>query len=126
MKASELRIGNYVLDERDSVDRVKAISDKEVALGALSQSNIIPFSEVNPIPITEEWLGKVNYQYANENGQKFYWHTDLPYFQLRKDEDSWGMWYCESNGVEALISKKDIEYVHDIQNIHFYLSGEEL
>lgn len=114
MKASELRIGNWVSWYDDKGDQFQMDSVTETN-GRL----------VNPIPLTEEWLLKFEYQYANENGQKFYWHIEMPYFQLRRDDVSWGLWY-EEDGIQALISKMDIEFVHQLQNTFYFLTGEEL
>lgn len=127
MKASELRIGNLISYKGETVTLL-GISDAGLCnvdkFKHYKDSLSEDISAFQPILLTEEWLGKFGYQYANENGQKFYWHLEMPYFQLRRDELSWLLWYDED--FEALISKMDIEFMHQLQNIFFYMTGMEL
>ncbi len=136
MKASELRIGNFVMWGKEHKELKRIGSIDEINEDARVHSLLIPekgcgdffhsfLKDLYPIPLTEEWLLKFGYQYANENGQKFYWHVEMPYFQLRKYEDSWLLWYLEDH-IEALISKMEIDHVHHLQNIFYYLTDEEL
>jgi len=118
MKATELRIGNLVRRVKTGeIMTVLAVDISTINQGGLA---------VEGIPLTEERLLKLGYFYTNENGQKSYWHGELPYFQLRNNGDSWSLWYEEQGDIEVLISKEDINFVHTLQNIFFALTGEEL
>jgi len=113
---SEIRIGNLVYMFGDAVSLTK-----EHMIYLLMEDK-----QPHPITLTEEWLTKFGYSYANENGQKFYWHIEMPYFQLRRDdEDCWLLWYDEDS-MEALICKEEIKYVHQLQNLYYALTGTEL
>lgn len=129
MSESELRIGNLIFYNGEAVE-LRAISKAglcNVSKFKHYQDQLeMDLNDFKPIPINDEWLKKSGYQYANENGQKFYWHTDLPYFQLRLDEDDeWLIWHVEDYK-EVLITQNGFLHFHTLQNAHFILSGTEL
>lgn len=105
MKANELRIGNYIeLDGK--VERIWEISmdykDEGFPLFSAGTTSLVEFRECRhkPIPLTEEWL------------EKF----DLVYVDLGQ--------FIRIYGHDFLLSK--IKYVHQLQNLYFALTGEEL
>ena len=51
MKATELRIGNYICDSAKNIHRITSINDLELGLIGCS----IEFIFAEPILITEEW-----------------------------------------------------------------------
>ena len=116
LQANELRIGNYVRNKiTKRIDAVEAISpDKEIVPG-YSPPATIDFFE--PIPLTEEWLKRLGLEY---NGA--YWECEWCYFELDYYKDHFinGVNACEYNhGIE-------IKYVHQLQNLYFSLTGQEL
>jgi len=113
MEANELRIGNYV-ELLGKVRKVECISNlparKEMywlTCENMIDTKIIHFS---PIPLTEEWLGKFNW-----NGYK------PLHFNSNFEIDKQGRLYCNGDykGV-------NINYVHQLQNLYFALTGKEL
>jgi hypothetical protein len=68
-----------------------------------------------PIPLTEEWLLKFGFIKTDYDNFKYY-HKGL--FQIKHGIKSY--WY-QSGDLPV-----KIEYVHQLQNIYFYLVGEEL
>lgn len=110
MKASELRIGNLVAYEPTIDDWEEII----VKCGNIIQCEISPDSFI-PIPLTEEWLLKFGGILNEEN-----------------DSYGFGKFYVSVNEEsEALMFFKDEEitefkYVHQLQNIYFALTNEEL
>jgi hypothetical protein len=110
MKASELRIANYVLDERGEADTVSGISQEFVYLGR-NPVNKIHLTEAKPIPITEEWLYKFGVDKDNNTLDKGKISYSL----------SWKMFYWGDDVIDH-----KIEYVHQLQNLYFALTGEEL
>lgn len=131
MNESELRIGNLISYNGEPVE-LRAISKAglcNVSKFKHYQDQLeMDLNDFKPIPINDEWLVKTGYQYANENGQKFYWHTDLPYFQLRIDEaGEWLMYYSIHDIPEdILITYAGLTAFHHLQNLHFTLTGNEL
>jgi len=105
MEAKELRIGNIV--KGPSVE-FQIISPKQLDYAF----------ELQPIPLTEEWLFKFGFTYE-------YWRVD----ETKK-------YYCY-NTFDVFIWDEiivlsgynwrvDIQYVHQLQNLYFDLTGEEL
>jgi len=116
MKAIELRLGNYVMNLEREIDRITGISDPLIATEKIP-GDIDAW--VDPIPLTEEWLKKFGFVQRDN----YYWHN-------------WG-----TNGVEFIFKDlhykgfeiqlgkakyKYIEYVHQLQNLYYILTGEEL
>lgn len=116
MKANELRIGNYLLN--DVVFQVNPIT--------LTMIIDKTWEFFQPIPLTEEWLLKFGFahQYKNEIGQDFFECVIDSEFKL----------YVNLNRMNISISKKyvgnvyskKIQYVHQLQNLYFAMTGEEL
>lgn len=130
MKASELRIGNLVMIKNDllpetngKIYRVLGIEEKndyefEESTGVVSLCPINPdwrrynqFDEfVEPIPLTKEWLLKFGF---NERYKAF-----------AKGDFT----FIENSGMAYKLSIVDNmpKYVHQLQNLYFTLTGEEL
>ena len=113
MKASELRIGNLVNYGRvtSEVSRV----DKLFFYVEASETPTFSKDEgrgATPIPLTEEWLFKFGFE---RNGKKLtFWKIDLV-------EDEEGIFSFDEARIYI-----DVKYVHQLQNLYFALTGEEL
>jgi hypothetical protein len=106
MKASELRIGNLVMDGKD-IEQVNArMIDMLVKIEA----------DFDPIPLTEEWLLNLGLTDLKRKNEKHFKFNDFVYVL-----DYGCVTY---NGV--IISRQDIKYVHQLQNLYFALTGEKL
>lgn len=100
MKANELRIGNLIFEEEtQEVGQVNT-----VILGIIDEGLSHTYK---PIPLTEEWLERFNWNPPKDIGVAFSTNTHEIYFVA-------GNYY------------KTIEYVHQLQNLYFALTGEEL
>lgn len=108
----ELRIGNLVQDVF-GIGEVSCIPNKDL-VSLLKDGNIFyrMSEEVNPIPITEEWLRRLGFVNRDSN----VWYRDWIYVLLY---DSGLTFVCGSRHV-------DFFYVHQLQNLYFALTGEEL
>jgi hypothetical protein len=111
MKASELRIGNWIAHEPTIDDWEEII----VRPGTIIQCEISPDSFM-PIPLTEEWLLNLGLTDLKRKNEKHFKFNDFVYVL-----DYGCVTY---NGV--IISRQDIKYVHQLQNLYFALTGEEL
>lgn len=108
MKATELRIGNWVQTKQTEKQFQVTTSTFEV----LS----VVESQYKPIPLTEEWLVKFGFDKLHGNwfdneGMIELYEKDNGYVML---EDSY--YHCS----------QDLLYVHQLQNLYFALTGEEL
>lgn len=112
MKATELRIGNWANN-----------GEKDYVIDRSSMQDIINFSEEDfttdwkPIPLTGEWLERFGFfkdgEYWYRRPAKIppiYWVNSKPLYGINLGSPSLGMF----------------SYVHQLQNLYFALTGEEL
>ena len=131
IKANELRIGNLVGKNNygisDNPVSVSHIEVENIGIGGVnseySYGHFSPkyvLEELSPIPLAEEWLLKFGFA-------KGYKYTSLETAEFDLDYD------CLKN--ELYISFGDspfhtelphIKHVHQLQNLYFALTGEEL
>jgi hypothetical protein len=118
MKANELRIGNFVNSDVYGDYQVKGISFNEKGTNLVFKDfNHYPeannLKSLKPIPLTEEWLLKFGFAYDG-----FCWSFKL--HQIRLIVGSPYPYWIDSSYV------CDIEYVHQLQNLYFALTQQEL
>lgn len=107
MKASELRINNWIKDGNDF---------EQITIDHLSCLNS-GRCEFDPIPLTEEWLLKFGFECLDSRRyQKKY----------RRNYSIDGFMTSESFMVGLGSALTKLEYVHQLQNLYFALTGEEL
>lgn len=124
MKAAELRIGNFVNLYGDEC-RIQTVG---MWVHTDTTVDEAPIESVKPIPLTEEWLLKFGFKKPLD------WHS----WRLTLDnsnEDQFksslqlgftGCGYVQvcRSGINAYDVK--CEFVHQLQNLYFALTGEEL
>ncbi len=122
MEAKELMIGNLV--ERDgNILEVIRISKDFINCETLIISKGLKTNSgrIIPIKITQEWLVKLGFTTENKpNGDIEYFYKGYRY-NLIKKENYDGYYFCDGN-----IVLRDLEYIHELQNIYFVLIGTEL
>ncbi len=120
MKTNELRIGNYVnfIGKREKVSK---ILESHVFFEGVEVGQWL--SDVEPIPLTEQWLLDLGFHAIRplfdmkrfKRGRFHVSHMLDEYkFVFKKDADS------------PYTPLRDIEFVHELQNLFFALTGEEL
>ena len=70
--------------------------------------------EYKPIPLTEEWLLKFGF----ESDDEFIFEKDIRICKTKQ-----GYVYFDFSVMDPIC---DVKYVHQLQNLHFALTGEEL
>ena len=118
MKANELRIGNLVKNKIDgSVNPVNFLAPTDMGM-VLTTSYFPHFTieQAEPIPLTEEWLVRFGFEYTE---------IHEGFNQYRKDLLNLSI---TPNGFEIFLTFKwiNIKHVHQLQNLYFALTGEEL
>ena len=121
MKASELRIGNFI-GYNSLLMKVSKISEDDLLVEFAKEEIrlvVIPNEEgLHPIPLTEEWLLKFGFfkgadsSWCTEKLSKlwvFFIKCDIPF-----------------GGYDGDINIPLPQYVHQLQNLYFVLTGEEL
>jgi len=113
MKATELRIGNYVEFNMHEPNYHHPIED------GIDIDNADIW---NPIPLTEEWLLKFGFC-QSEKDEVYY--DGLFNYALNSYKSIWHFYaHNEVNGNKWFL--RDLQYVHQLQNLYFALIGEEL
>lgn len=103
IKEKDLRVGNLVLydDKLFEVDVIVTFAD----------------NDFNPIPLTPEILEKCGFE-------KVYQSYVLDKFFLYNGPDVAGDWWFKMS--EAVGFTVKIKYLHQLQNLYYALTGEEL
>jgi len=114
MKANELRIGN-LFDQFGNIHEATYCTIKDLLAAPESQL------WCKPIPLTEEWLMKFGFvKIANDSEKK----KDCDFARVGKLELCYDV---DTNSYYPTINEYTIlKYVHQIQNLYFVLTGEEL
>ena len=118
MKVSELRIGNLV-DLGNRIAKISEIYHKACTVLDIeeTQDTIEDYERIKPIPLTEWWLLKFGFE-KNENNQFILMDGDVDIL-FNKDLNGWT---CD----DINFSINQTLYVHQLQNLYFALTGEEL
>lgn len=115
MKATELRIGNYLYYKNTNDLAIVELIHKKHFDCRDEYGSFSPNGNYEPIPLTEEWLLKLGFD-KKFSKDKF---TIIPNGKLdyEKGRTYFNAW---------TILEHQPEYVHQLQNLYFALTGEEL
>jgi len=118
MKVNELRIGNFIAYE-PTIDDWEEIYVKP---GTIIQCEISPDS-FEPIPLTEKWLRDFGFSRHHED-----YSINTIYIKnvVNNNEFEWGVYPNELGSGIQIKNRIRLKYVHQLQNLHFALTGEEL
>ena len=123
MKASELRLNNWVRFSEEQIDfKVVEISEKGIAVVNVSEETWIELDQFEPIKLTEEWLVKFGLLGTSiSSTKKNYWSKERDFsidveFTFVNDELLYFYVLCQNR-------KTNIQYVHQLQNLYFALTG---
>lgn len=122
ISANELRLGNYVrlrmhdYNEVDSHNEITGLDEESPSVNAIT-FDYLSYDEIQPIPLTEEWLLKFG---ALKKRTGIF---DISRFQLIWKEN-YKYWYVIDKTKQTYLTK--IEFVHEFQNFNFTLNAQEL
>jgi hypothetical protein len=124
MKANELRVGN-LFTSRVPVE-VSWIEKQRTNLGKdIYQCNRHTFSYEHEkglfcgIPLTKEWIKRLGFE-RNKDGD-YVWYKYIISFSCDKP-----IWFGQHGCCQQETIREGIQYVHQLQNLYFALTGEEL
>jgi hypothetical protein len=128
MEARELRIGNYIqhFDNIIKVDTIKKDPAYYLVYGYFLNGHTSAGNQIDaftPIPLTKEWLLKFGFK--KREGNNFCW--DLGSFTIGWYGNCYATWVIilqqENNDLRF---HSQIKFIHQLQNLYFALTGEEL
>jgi hypothetical protein len=122
MKANELRIGNWVyIPQTKTNEQIGVIEENGRFLTKGYKTSYSSIECSRPIPLTEEWLLRFGFEDDRDNLMVL--RKDVFEFFFDK-KDICGVNLYEKWDGNFLCG--DIQYVHQLQNLYFALTGEEL
>jgi hypothetical protein len=120
MTAIDLSIGNFI--DRNGLMEVKTINQTTIRVydhvNKCSISHGFPLYEFDGIPIDSEWL--VKFGFLMHDGEN-YGRGD---FKLIHFPEDFGYGFYHSDNFDLLLC--DIKYVHQLQNLYYALTKQEL
>ena len=118
MKATELRIGNLIeykikdkLDERKEWWEVSKVDFQDLTWLDSNPED----TDFRPIKLTEEWLLKFGFV-----------KKEIGYSKLTEMEQCFLISFGKHTSVNGIKFNNEIKTVHQLQNLYFSLTGEEL
>ena len=123
LSANELRIGNYLQGYPLDIPKIGLYHDgvtKITSYGIMmiESGNITSFL---PIPLTPEILEKCGFEWSIYHQA---WHKQGFVFDL--SERSVGGFWIHKSRIHSEIICPEIKHIHQLQNLYFSLTGEEL
>jgi len=116
MEAKNLRIGNFISDANASDSffaQVKKLDYSRCYYGQFHSA----YSDLKPIPISEEWLIKFGFvlvvKQGNQGEFRVYQLNEITY------NTNHGWWWKHHLTVQP-------KYIHELQNLFFAITGTEL
>ncbi len=128
MKATELRIGDYVYSitcsGQKQVDKITSINEK----GGIESG--FAWNTQEPISLTEQWLKDFGFKKAAKHGGNGFKLGNMIVFKVHNSA-TLKDWFYEIeyhyNNFDDRITIVDrYDYVHQLQNLYFALTGNEL
>lgn len=133
MKPNELRIGNYVEVFQEGTYQVKGISRNSIYYILEFDSEDGTFEShldlINPILIAEEWLVKFGFE------QKINFPSGILAIKDKRFVGGWlgiskslfeNWTFYKGSWIDNKVNIAEIKYIHQLQNIYFEITGEEL
>ena len=126
MKPEELRIGNWIQSYDNHFEQVIDVLCDSVNL---ESNEGLPYDLIEPIPLTEEWLKKFGFSDGEyRKGYKYYYPNEYSLWSIRLSNKNLGYYqFCIwIRNDELMKFDGPIQYVHQLQNLYFALTKEEL
>ena len=117
MKKEDFRVGNYLQDAKGRLCQIDALGTdwNDDGIEATAIDGPLTTKPVKPIPLTTKWLEKFGFPLMNgrlyEKGR----------FAIKPMGNEWVVFW----GLKDILYPKDF-CVHQLQNLYFALTGEEL
>lgn len=129
MTANELRMGNWIYFRTGTPQQFEStISAQDffkMDEPMIRGKNPLDYFQMSPIPLTEEWLLRFGFRDPDEIGW-YHLETDFADYIYKSDYKIFEQ-AVEPGDLGFVVEiAENIKYVHQLQNIYFFLTGEEL
>ena len=121
MEATELRLNNFVIYEDEIVPVMGMENNYNGLLVKIDSNHVIDCKELEPIALTAEWFSRLGFKeaYRSSTRVRFELSNYCRYdFDLSSNKILQGFLFF-GNYIKC-------NYLHQLQNIYFTLTGEEL
>jgi hypothetical protein len=119
MKAQDLRIGNWVQFRHTETPVLITLGD------FVREYKEEHLEDYEPIPLTEEWLERLGFEKDEEYDEGGL--VDYRMTLMKNSLEFVSFWNSEDlTGVNQPQTSVDVRHVHQLQNLYFALTGEEL
>lgn len=127
IKSNELRVGNWFFDGGDEQSYFQIEwFEKEFAVYRNGSAKMrIDYDLFEPIPLTEEWLIKFGFEKTYDEFVYDKANLRIEYIIWADDEPEWKLKRFYGNTFSSHSTIKT-NYVHQLQNLYFALTNEEL
>ena len=114
--ATQLRVGN--LFRFISTDSIEQVADIRTAGIKTPTINNVLITDIEPIPLNEDWLVKFGFEKPAHS-----WNGKI--FHL-SEWDAFPLNWCVAMDKNNAVIVRKLQYVHQLQNLYFALTGTEL
>lgn len=133
MEASELRIGNII--NQGAMYGEQAIEAYQIYNYSLFEKGgkvAEYYKDWQPIELTEEWIEKIGFEFFdygvadNIIMREYFLNKSITVrYKICLNSDGFNEFSIEVMGREMLLNG-DVRYLHQLQNLYFAITGEEL
>lgn len=136
MKTNELRLENYILCNKKQVATVFAIRDPFSILADTGEISECDIDKCEGVTLTEEWLVKFEFSNYDQvlDGLTMgylidyidYSGVETEFVIVKDDEEGYWLGAEEDDFYYFIYPSKPFRYVHQLQNLYFAITGNEL
>jgi hypothetical protein len=124
MKVSELRIGNLVSMGEYLIQQLSPYNIYQLSLMEAGTNVADYYKQIKPIPLTEKRLINFGFELKQDEGDVKYYEQNA--IGIKMDDCLDFYLYVKSYNSNSYFFIKQLEVVHELQNLYFALTGEEL
>ena len=122
IEIKEIRVGNCVYMDKIQSFPPTFISVEPIIISEVRKQDFEPVCLFAPIPLTEEWLIKFGFELI---GGWYIQMVDSYKAKIRIKQQGNEFNFCFKRN-NAQVSLRTVKYVHDLQNLFYDISKEEL
>ena len=124
MKSKDLRIGNLVEIYKERQLVVINYIDSELSLLSFEGFDLWDLDKTYPVLLKEKWLINLGFELKEDEGDVKYYEKNI--IGIKMDDCLDFYLYIKLYNSNSYFLIKQLEVVHELQNLYFALTGEEL